>query len=74
MTDINQIQDIAMQWLDKCDQLRRLDSRHSFVARIRSRTHQVMEAHSKSEAIAPMKWETLKVEYLELYKRLNVPI
>lgn len=73
MTDINQIQGITMQWLDRCDQLRRLDSRHSFVGRITSRAYQVLEAHSKGEAIAPMKWKTLKDENPELYKLLNVP-
>jgi hypothetical protein len=73
MTDINQIQDITMQWLDKCDELRRLDSRHAFAARIWYRTHQVIEAHSKGEAIPPKKWETLKDENPELYKLLNVP-
>lgn len=74
LTDLNQIQDIAMQWLDKCDQLKRLDSRQAFVARIQSRTHQVMEAHAKDEAIPPKKWETLKKENPDLYRQLYVPI
>ncbi len=39
---------------------RRLDSRHASVARIRSRAHQVIEAHLKGEAIPPKKWEALK--------------
>jgi hypothetical protein len=75
MTDMNQIQDITMQWLDKCDQLKRLEpSRHAFAARIRSRTHQVMEAHSQGEAIAPMKWETLKYENPKMYRQLYVRV
>jgi hypothetical protein len=74
LTDLNQIQDIAMEWMDKCDQLKRLDSRQAFVARIRSRTHQVMEAHAKGEAIPPKKWETLKKENPDLYRQLYVPI
>jgi hypothetical protein len=45
--------------------------RPSFVARIKSRTYQVMEAHSKGEAIAPMKWETLKNENPWLYEKLR---
>ena len=63
-----------MQWLDKCDQLKRLDSSQAFVARIRSRTHQVMEAHAKGEAIPPKKWETLKKENPDLYRQLYAPI
>jgi hypothetical protein len=45
--------------------------RPSFVARIKSRTYQVMEAHSKGEAIAPMKWDTLKNENSWLYEKVR---
>jgi hypothetical protein len=45
--------------------------RPSFVARIKSRTYRVMEAHPKGEAIAPMKWDTLKNENSWLYEKVR---
>jgi hypothetical protein len=73
MTDFNQIFDIIMQWLDKCAQLRRLNpSRHDFVNRVRQRINEVMEDHSKDEAIAPMRFETLKEKNPNLYKTLKL--
>jgi hypothetical protein len=72
MTDFNQIFDIIMQWLDKCAELRRLEpSRHDFVDRVRRRIIEVMEGHSKDEARAPMRWETLKDENPLLYEKLG---
>jgi hypothetical protein len=54
-------------------ELRGLDSRHAFVARIRYRTHRVIETHSKTEVIPSKKWETLKDDNPELYRQLYVP-
>lgn len=72
VADASKIYNITMQWLEKCAELKRLEpSRHVFAARKRSRIYQVMQADSKGEAIAPMKWERLKKENPWLFKKLE---
>lgn len=66
-----QIYQIVMEWADKCAELRRLEpSRSDFEHKTIMRINQVIEAHSKGEAIPPKKWETLAEENPELYSRL----
>jgi hypothetical protein len=74
MTDRDQIYDVIMQWLDnKCAQLRRLEpSRREFSARVRRRIDEVIR--QGDQAIAPMKWETLKRENPWLYEKLSKAI
>jgi hypothetical protein len=53
-------------------ELRRLEPlRHDFVDRVRRRINEVIKDHSKDEAIAPMRWETLKDENPWLYEKLR---
>lgn len=67
MTDIDQIQDIIIQWADRCSELRRLDrSRREFANRVRSRTYEVMQ-----ERISLMRLDTLKEKNPKLHESLN---
>jgi hypothetical protein len=68
MTDANQIQNIVMQWADKCVELRRLEpSRDEFAARVRSRIVEVMQ-----DGVPPMRLETLRKKNPSLYKILKL--
>jgi hypothetical protein len=70
MTDVDQIQDIVMQWADKCDELYRLEpSRRKYEKEVRSRILEVMQTR-----IPPMRLETLKEKNPELYRQLYVPM
>ena len=66
MTDVDQIQDIVMQWADKCDELYRLEpSRRKYEKEVRSRILEVMQIR-----IPPMRLERLKEKNSELYEKL----
>ncbi len=68
MIDEAQIENIVMQWADKCARLQRLDpSRREFVKEVRSRIYEV-----KRDRIPPMRLETLKENNLDLYKKLRM--
>jgi hypothetical protein len=70
MIDVDQIQEIVMQWADNCAKLYRFEpSMREFANRVRSRTYKVMR-----DRIPPMKLETLKEENPELYRQLSVPL
>jgi hypothetical protein len=63
----NQAHAIIWEWLDKCQQLRRLEPSRSYFDRYVVR-YQLKEAQRNKRW--PMKLETLKEKYHELYKQL----
>jgi hypothetical protein len=68
--DVNTILSLTMNWLDKCDQLRRLQpSKRDFENRIRYRRNEII--NSGKDAIPPIKEETLKREHPDLYENLK---
>jgi hypothetical protein len=67
--DDDQIHQIVDEWLDKCEQLRSLDpSRRDFVRRIDDAINWARE-----HDMLPTKLETIKQNYPDLYKKLNMP-
>jgi hypothetical protein len=68
MTDKDKIYDIVMAWADRCDRLRGLEpSRHDFSSRVRSRIDQVIR-----DRVPPMRLETVRENYLQLYRTLDL--
>ena len=68
VTDRNGIHDTVMNWVNKCNELKRLDpSSREFSVRVRSRIDEVMR-----DRIPPMTFETLKGKNRQLYELLIV--